>query len=767
MLKPGDFYLQVAPTSKSSPRIAVKCLAVNGQYVEELEVPELAYTSIFTMAWLDTMNQERTGAATLQHCLLAADSDIFRVPWEDVVHPEFVRRPKAVPESPAVTQSTEGDEGMDGVGVGEGDEERDSEQDSKPAVTNEALLIDRKIQDSGRSNEVKLLPALAPSKRDSVERGSTDDSEGEYVELSEITLPRFSPQKGSLTQSISMNYRNIHKPRTMGPSPPKAKPQEDPLKNSACSQTMICTMLIEENLNDCYPPVILTPTTPAVSDNPTAAESADEPKPDGSGSVIAEGTSSADNATPRVPECVCSVSEQPDSCDSAPSESLGVSCTLDAHSDSHADQIVTEDPEVASEVKTCEEGPSLVQGSSCGKESESSSEQDQKNNCQKDPEPVTEALQEQTGVQEQSSEGQTKTNALNGQVSSPDEPITPLVDTGSLGGSSPTPGGPEGERVESVACALVAPAPTAQDQVTASSQQVQQRIEAAEVDLAQRETACKAGGKKQVEGGDGGGGDWVDEKTEAAETPQTGLVDTTEAVSAAIAVGTTAEVIPREEGSTAERVGKEGEVGECCKEEVKEKEGVKEEEEEKDKGVREEKVLEGTVESEVGEEHCVSQDLQTSQTDGSVDEASAVPECVPDSEREASGNFRSEAEVPVDTQAEDSHSADSHPDGHIHAETPAAGEEVQTSAGEAKEKEEVKESGEVEESSQESAQAPAGNVSSGEPDQEATVNPQAQHQPGRLPESSLQKGILFVFPLCPVTALRPLLLQSVTSSLLY
>ncbi|XP_048118705.1 puratrophin-1 isoform X5 [Alosa alosa] len=293
VLKPGDFYLQVAPTPKSSPpRITAKCLSVNGQYVEELEVPELAYTSIFTMAWLDSINQERTGAAALQHCLLAADSDIFRVPWEDVVHPEFISRPKAAPELPAVTQSREGD-GDERVG-GLGDEERDSmsEQGNKPAVTNTALLIDRTIKDSGRSNEVKLLPTLAPSKRDSVERASTDDSEGEYVELAEITLPRFSPQKGSLTQSISMNYRNLHKPRTTGLSPPKAKPVETPLKNSACSQTMICTMLIEENLNDSYPPVVLTPTTPAVSDTPTPAESANEPKPDGSGSVSSTEASS-------------------------------------------------------------------------------------------------------------------------------------------------------------------------------------------------------------------------------------------------------------------------------------------------------------------------------------------------------------------------------------------------------------------------------------------------------------------------------------------
>ncbi|XP_063044691.1 puratrophin-1 isoform X2 [Engraulis encrasicolus] len=316
VLQPGDFYLQVEPIPKSSPRIAVRCLAEDGQYVEELEVPELAYTSIFTMAWLDSLNQERarTGTGTgraataLQHCLLSADSDIFRVPWEDVVHPEFISRPKQQPQqqqaprSPTLTQSS-----REGDGDGDGDRTRNEEevkrdsvvvatQDNRPAEPSKGLLIDTSLvvqKDVSRSHrEVKLLPALAPCKRDSsVEKCSTDDSEGEYVELEEIALPRFSPQKGSLTQSISMNYRNFHKPRTssMGCSPPEAKPLEQPpLKNnSACSQTMVCTMLIEENLNDSFRPVILTPTTatPAESDTRACVESPGAAKPDASSSA--------------------------------------------------------------------------------------------------------------------------------------------------------------------------------------------------------------------------------------------------------------------------------------------------------------------------------------------------------------------------------------------------------------------------------------------------------------------------------------------------
>uniref|UniRef100_A0AAY4B9U7 Pleckstrin homology domain-containing family G member 4B n=1 Tax=Denticeps clupeoides TaxID=299321 RepID=A0AAY4B9U7_9TELE len=291
VLRPGDFYLQVAPTPKSCPRIAVKCLAVNGQYVEELEVPKIAYTSIFTMAWLDSINRERTGAATLQRCLLSADSDIFRVPWEDVVHPEFVSRHKPATEPLAGIES--GEERGDGEG-------RDSweELDEKHAAMDDGILIDTSMIQSEEGVEnrgVNLLSALGPTNSDTSDRGSADDSEGEYVELAEITFPRFSPQKGSLTQSISMNYKNLHKPRTTGHTQAKDKSLVAPLKNSACSQTMVCSILIEENLNDCLSPVILTPAAFAKPED-------QQPLSDGSTSVRVEGTAKSESVT-CLPEC--------------------------------------------------------------------------------------------------------------------------------------------------------------------------------------------------------------------------------------------------------------------------------------------------------------------------------------------------------------------------------------------------------------------------------------------------------------------------------
>ncbi|NXR97380.1 ARH40 factor, partial [Oxylabes madagascariensis] len=95
ILKPGDFYLQVVPSLKKPPRIVLKCLAKDKHNVEEVVIPEVSYTSIFTLEWLSTFNGERMGIA-LENCLLTTDDKIFRVPWDKVVNPEFINKPKNI-----------------------------------------------------------------------------------------------------------------------------------------------------------------------------------------------------------------------------------------------------------------------------------------------------------------------------------------------------------------------------------------------------------------------------------------------------------------------------------------------------------------------------------------------------------------------------------------------------------------------------------------------------------------------------------------------
>uniref|UniRef100_A0A672LYW7 Pleckstrin homology domain containing, family G (with RhoGef domain) member 4 n=1 Tax=Sinocyclocheilus grahami TaxID=75366 RepID=A0A672LYW7_SINGR len=307
VLRPSDFYLQVTPSPKSRPRITVKCLAVSGQYVEELDVPELAYTSLFTMDWLDSINRGRSVVrrAALEHCLLSADNDIFRVPWEDIVHPEFISRP------PKVTEQAES-RGVCKEVANREERDSDIDQEDNPEDIQCRIFIDTSTDQSRemdcQSKGVKLLPALSEIGKDSSGRSSSstaEDSEGEYVELADISLPRFSPQKGSLTQAISMNYRNLHKPQTAASTQSKAKPEQSLLKNGACSQSMLCAMLIEENLSDTYQPVILTCTAPAEAERPLQ-------QVHGSEHTCAAGTASCDSVSESE-----FVSQHSD-CDSAP-----------------------------------------------------------------------------------------------------------------------------------------------------------------------------------------------------------------------------------------------------------------------------------------------------------------------------------------------------------------------------------------------------------------------------------------------------------------
>uniref|UniRef100_A0A8D2ZM28 Pleckstrin homology domain containing, family G (with RhoGef domain) member 4 n=1 Tax=Scophthalmus maximus TaxID=52904 RepID=A0A8D2ZM28_SCOMX len=184
LLRPGDFYLLVSPPATPPPPL--RTVSAGSHHVEQQEVSELALCSLFSMAWLDSVNREREqrGASRLERCLLSASGDVFRVPWEDLVYPQFLSRSRAVLLEDKESSAKDGD-----------------------------MLISASYDpcgdtNSSRQGEVNPCP---PKTNQLAASSEAEDSEGEYVELTELPLPpllpRFSPQKGSLTQSISLQLR--------------------------------------------------------------------------------------------------------------------------------------------------------------------------------------------------------------------------------------------------------------------------------------------------------------------------------------------------------------------------------------------------------------------------------------------------------------------------------------------------------------------------------------------------------------------------------
>uniref|UniRef100_A0A3Q2W5P2 Uncharacterized protein n=1 Tax=Haplochromis burtoni TaxID=8153 RepID=A0A3Q2W5P2_HAPBU len=180
LLRPGDFYLLVSPSAAPPPPRAHR--SAGSHHVEQQEVSGVALQSLFSMAWLDSVNREREqrGASRLERCLLSTHGDVFRVPWEDLVYPQFISRPCAAPK-----------------------EDQDSSIKGKDVAIKTSSDNNR---EATSSSDVKHLSS-SPKTDQSPANSGGEDSEGEYVELTELPLPRFSPQKGSLTQSISLQHR--------------------------------------------------------------------------------------------------------------------------------------------------------------------------------------------------------------------------------------------------------------------------------------------------------------------------------------------------------------------------------------------------------------------------------------------------------------------------------------------------------------------------------------------------------------------------------
>ncbi|XP_077376550.1 uncharacterized protein plekhg4 isoform X2 [Festucalex cinctus] len=110
------------------------------------------------MSWPDSADGDVPAA---ERCVLAAPQHVFGVPWEDAVHPHSGCRPGTGPED-------------------------------------------------------ALQASPEPSGDAGVQIGAEEESED--VDLTEMALPRFSPQKGSLTQSISMRNRAARAGRRAPPT---------------------------------------------------------------------------------------------------------------------------------------------------------------------------------------------------------------------------------------------------------------------------------------------------------------------------------------------------------------------------------------------------------------------------------------------------------------------------------------------------------------------------------------------------------------------
>ncbi|XP_051804973.1 LOW QUALITY PROTEIN: uncharacterized protein si:dkey-65j6.2 [Acanthochromis polyacanthus] len=109
LLRPGDFYLQVAPFCDQSARIVVCSLLeeeeLQAEVVEETPIPETSYPCIFSLDWLDEVNLGRRGTP-LSRCLLAAEQGVVRLPWERVAVPDFVDVPQSSGSSMASAPSS-------------------------------------------------------------------------------------------------------------------------------------------------------------------------------------------------------------------------------------------------------------------------------------------------------------------------------------------------------------------------------------------------------------------------------------------------------------------------------------------------------------------------------------------------------------------------------------------------------------------------------------------------------------------------------------
>lgn len=282
----------------------MKCLAKDKHNVEEVVIPEVSYTSIFTLEWLSTINGERMGIA-LENCLLTTDDKIFRVPWDNVVNPEFISKPKVI-ENNIITPETAEEPSalclpMDHAECSSPDLESQCLQEPSPNRDN---LVSSPAPQLGETL-VNGVCTNAVSEED-----LKSDIEGEYVELAEVSLPCFGPQTGSLTQSVPLSY--LTQPRTRV-NASKGKHRFIVIQDSTYSKNLIQPALMQKER--CQMDALRTSTEvlknviPVESDRMMAHE---ELSPEGQ--LLSGGPGSMGNSSPVAASPACGAE------DSSPAE---------------------------------------------------------------------------------------------------------------------------------------------------------------------------------------------------------------------------------------------------------------------------------------------------------------------------------------------------------------------------------------------------------------------------------------------------------------
>ncbi|XP_077356393.1 rho guanine nucleotide exchange factor 40 isoform X2 [Festucalex cinctus] len=201
LLRSNDFYLQVVPFSTRCPRLALKCLAPGGRTVQEILVPESQHPLVFTSEWLHSINKERghkREGGGLDTCLVSTSDGVLRLPWKEVVYPEFIHDPSEEAGPPS------NPEGCMSKGLSEGGcrdswdwtEEEEEEDSSLPdGLASEPALPRRRRSEDGLGRTVRQR-----------------ELDGDYVELLE---PRGGPDGGVDPRHRYLEMHGISKTKTL------------------------------------------------------------------------------------------------------------------------------------------------------------------------------------------------------------------------------------------------------------------------------------------------------------------------------------------------------------------------------------------------------------------------------------------------------------------------------------------------------------------------------------------------------------------------